>query len=122
MSSSLQVGIANRNINPPIGTALFGYPQARFGNEVDDDLQATALVLSSGDVTACIIALDLCLIDEEELDLIRSAVSEATSIAPLNITVCASHTHSGPTTVTAFGWGEKNQPYLDQARQATVEA
>lgn len=112
-NSSLQVGIARRDISPPLGTALFGYPQERVGNVIADALNATALVLQSEKCRAAIISLDVAQIDESDVAAIRRDVSDATGIEARNITICATHTHSGPTTIGVWGWGEKNGAYLD---------
>ncbi|MEO6909207.1 MAG: hypothetical protein ABI210_15080 [Abditibacteriaceae bacterium] len=110
--SNVQVGIARRDITPPLGTELFGYPAARHGHVINDALNATALVLKSEDCVACIVSLDLAIIDEEEVAAIRAEVEKATGIASENITLCATHTHSGPVTIHCWGWGEKNPEYL----------
>jgi hypothetical protein len=119
---NLKIGIARRDITPPLGTELFGYPTQRFGNEVHDALAATALVLQSGECKACIVSLDLCVIEESDVALIRRDAEVATSIPAQNITLCATHTHSGPTTITCWGWGEKNEEYLSSVRPRIVEA
>jgi hypothetical protein len=120
--STLRVGIARRDITPSPGTELFGYPTVRFGHEVADGLNATALVLESGACLACIVSLDLCLIDEDDVAAVRREAEAATGIAPQNLTLCATHTHSGPTTVSCAGWGVKNEAYWAAARPRIVEA
>lgn len=122
MSTQLQAGIARRDITPTPGTPLFGYPQDRRGHEVADALNATALVLQYGDTTAAIVSLDWCLIDESEVAVLRKEINAATGIEPLNITFSATHTHSGPTTIRAWGWGEPDAAYLELARPLIVEA
>lgn len=118
----LSIGIARRVITPALGTLLFGYPTTRHGNVVADDLNATALVLRSGETTAAIVSLDLAIIDEPEIEAMRAMVSAQTGIASRNITIHSSHTHSGPVTVRTWGWGEKNQEYLDSIRPRIAEA
>lgn len=122
MSHSLQAGIARRDITPPAGTELFGYPEARFGEEVADRLGATALVLQRENTRAVLISLDVAVIDEAEAALIRAAIAEKTGIEPHNVTVSATHTHSAPITFEAWGWGQRNQQYLEATRPLIVEA
>lgn len=121
MEFSLSAGIARQTITPPPGTALFGYATERLGNHVADDLNATALVLQSGSTIAVFVSLDICVIDEEETAKIREDASAKTAIAPQNITIHATHTHSGPATVNARGWGERNTAYLDSIRPHIVQ-
>src|SRR5688572_15848910 len=97
--STLNVGIARRDITPPLGTRLFGYPSERIGNEVADGLNVTALALRGEGSDAVLVSLDWAVIDEEEVDAIRRDVGQATNcVASQNITFSASHTHSGPET------------------------
>jgi hypothetical protein len=120
-TSQLRAGIARQVITPPPGTLLFGYPRERRGDVVADDLNATALVLHS-DSSAALVSLDLCVIDEEETAKIREAASAQTGIPVQNISIHATHTHSGPATIRTWGWGEKNQEYLDLVRPKIVRA
>ena len=118
----LHIGIARQIITPPPGTLLFGYPRERRGNVVEDDLNATALVLQSDSAIAALVSLDWCVIDQEETAKIREAAATQTGIPPENITIHATHTHSGPATITTWGWGEKNCEYLDLVRPKIVQA
>jgi neutral ceramidase len=120
--STLFAAIARRDITPPLGTPLFGYSNERRADEVADPLNATALVLRSGDITAVIVSLDWGQIDEAETAVLRALIHERTGIAPLNITFCATHTHSAPETVNCWGWAQKNFPYLEMARVQIIDA
>ena len=118
----LRAGIARQIITPPPGTLLFGYPRERRGDVVADGLNATALVLQNDSTIAALVSLDLCVIDEEETAKIREVASAQTGIAPQNITIHATHTHSGPATINTWGWGTKNNDYLDSIRPKIVQA
>jgi len=119
--NTLCAAIARCDITPPLGTLLFGYPSERRGNVVADGLNATALVLQSGEETAVVIALDWAVLDEEETAAIGAAISDATGISARHVTLCCSHTHSGPPTVTAWGWSKKDVPYLEEMRARIAE-
>jgi len=119
----LEAGIFRANITPPLGTRLFGYPDPeRLGLKIADPLAATVLALRSDGLVAAIVSLDWCLIDEDETAEIRLGVERATGIQQRNITVCATHTHSAPETVNAWGWGRKNVEYLRRTRVKVVRA
>ena len=122
MSTPLHAGIARRDITPLAGTPLFGYPTKRLGNNVADALNVTALVLQYNVTTAAILSLDWCLIDEAEVALLRSEIHAATGIEPHHITICATHTHSAPIAVRAWGWGEADADYLALVRPRIVAA
>jgi hypothetical protein len=119
---ALRAGIARRDITPEIGSTLFGYSGQRRAETVDDGLNATALFLKSDDCNSCIVSLDWCLIDEIEIAHLRELISQATKLAPENITFHATHTHSGPVTVDCWGWGRRDEQYLKLARPRIVEA
>jgi len=122
-NQTLRAGIASDDITPPLGTRLFGYPDpVRLGQVVADRLRATVLLLDGAAHSAALVALDWCLVDEEETALIRTAVAAATGIDPADVTVCASHTHSAPETLACWGWSTRNQAYLDQARLSIASA
>ncbi len=121
-TKKLKVGIAKSDITPPPGTELFGYPQQRFGHEVDDKLAATALLFQSDDCTACVVSLDLCIVEECDIEAIQNDVEAATGIPARNITLCCTHTHSGPVTIACWGWGGKNVEYMTNLRPLVVEA
>jgi hypothetical protein len=80
------------------------------------------LVLQNDSTIAALVSLDWCVIDEEETAKIREAAAAQTGIPPENITIHATHTHSGPATITTWGWGEKNNVYLNLVRPKIVQA
>jgi hypothetical protein len=122
-NAPLRVGIARRDITPPLGTRLFGYPSERIGNQIADGLNVTALSLQGDNCNAVLVSLDWAVIDEDEVVALRREVVAATDdVSPENITLCASHTHSGPETTLAWGWAKKNTEYLDAVRPRIVEA
>ncbi len=118
----LSAAIARRDITPPPGTPLFGYPQQRSGDNIADPLNATALVLRSGDCIAALISLDLGALDEIDVTILRENIWQATGIPAHNITFCPTHTHSGPPTLNVWGWNEKDQAYLQSLVAPVVQA
>ena len=73
---TLNAGAAVREINPPRGAALFGYPRAeRMSTGVHDPLLASALFLEHGSRSALLIALDLLFLDPPTARSIRRAVA-----------------------------------------------
>jgi hypothetical protein len=118
----LRAGVARHDITPEVGTSLFGYPSQRRAENVDDNLNVTALFLQSDDCNACIVSLDWCLIDEIEVANLREAIATNTNLAPENITFHATHTHSGPVTIDCWGWGRRDEKYLEFARERIVAA
>lgn len=99
----LMFGYSDIVTTPPDSIGLFGYADridhGFSNNGVHDDLYASALCLKDGDVRLLIVTVDLCLMDEETVDMIRERVSEKTEIPVSNIMLSLSHTHSGPLTI-----------------------
>lgn len=93
----MKAGIAKHKITPQIGVDLTGYV-GRTGpsNTVHDDLYAAALVLDDGATRVGIVALDIIGTDMAQDSALREAISKATGIAPQNLLIGSSHTHSGP--------------------------
>jgi hypothetical protein len=52
-------------------------------------------------------------VEEDLVQVIRAGVSDKTGIAPQNITVATTHSHSVPNTLNFWGWGEREQAYID---------
>ena len=113
MKSSFKVGVGREVITPPLGTALYGYPNVRYATSVHDDLNVTAFAFSSGDECAIMITADICTFGREEAVALKGLVSEATGVATDRITLSAIHTHSGPCTRSSVGWGERNDAYIN---------
>ncbi len=119
---TLRAGVARRSITPELGTPLFGYGNQRLAETVDDGLAVTALYLESDNCNVCIISLDWCYIDEITVAELRNLISQAIKIAPENVTLHATHTHSGPITMDCWGLGWRDDKYMEFALPLIVEA
>src|SRR5512136_473935 len=107
-STGLRAGAARRIITPPPGIFLIGYGDRSKGNTgVHDDLTATALVLEDGTQRIAIVALDMLAINEFVVDRVRQ------QMAPTEVLLCCSHTHSGPIAYAGKGSPRKNRIYID---------
>ncbi len=116
-SPVLSAGVARRIISPPRGIFLIGYGDRSKGNiGVHDDLTATALVLDNGGVRVAIVALDILTINEFIVDRIRAR------LAPTEVILCCSHTHSGPIAYAGEKSPRKNLDYINALVEKIVEA
>ena len=103
-----RAGVGRRTITPPKGVYLIGYGDRVRGNQgVHDELFATALVFDDGVVQVAIVALDLLTINEFVVDRVRAAV------APIEVVLCCSHTHSGPIASADERSSRRNRTYID---------
>ena len=115
--STLSAGVARRIISPPHGIFLIGYGDRSKGNTgVHDDLTATALVLESGGERVAVVALDVLTINEFIVDRVRAR------LAPIEVILCCSHTHSGPIAYADEKSSRKNRDYIDSLVENIVSA
>jgi neutral ceramidase len=116
-SPSLSAGVARRIINPPKGIFQIGYGDRTKGNlGVHDDLTATALVLDDGMTCVAIVALDMLTINEFVVDRVRAR------LAPTEVLLCCSHTHSGPIAYADGKSPRRNREYIVSLVENIVEA
>ena len=94
--NDLKICYAEENINPKLGIAIEGYYVPRFAKGILSDLKAIALAVKSGDETVIILSLDICEIDLNALNKIKSAIAVKTGIKADNLFISATHTHTGP--------------------------
>jgi neutral ceramidase len=104
----LRAGVARRVISPPPGIFLIGYGDRTKGNTgVHDDLTATALFLTGGNVCLALVALDMLAINEFVVDQVRLR------LAHVEVLLCCSHTHSGPIAYAGDGSPRRNRAFID---------
>ena len=93
--NNFQAGYARVNINPPLGSALYGYYVERLASGFIDDLEAFALALVKNEKKFIIISVDNCNICDI-VDRCREAIEQATGIPKDNVFISSTHTHTGP--------------------------
>jgi hypothetical protein len=95
-SPPLEVGLATRDITPPVGYRMAGYFYERRSTATHDPLHAKAIVFRQGDARFAWVTCDLCQTSPEVVDQAREAASQKTGIPPDHIVVTSTHTHTGP--------------------------
>ncbi|NLC67474.1 MAG: hypothetical protein GX754_01530, partial [Clostridiaceae bacterium] len=78
---------------------------------INDELTATVIALEYENLQALLISATVCLINTFLADKIREMISKETAVPVSNIIISATHTHSGPNTGGAFGWGDIDEKY-----------
>jgi hypothetical protein len=115
--ATMMAGVARSKITPPKGIYLIGYgDRAKDNTGVHDELTATALVLDDRMTRIAIVALDILTINEFIVDRIRNR------LAPIEVVLCCSHTHSGPVAYADEKSPRKNREYIDSLVERIVEA
>lgn len=121
--AALKVGFGRTDVTPELGVRLGGYGvKVRPAEEIIDHLHATAMVVRQGDLAAAVINLDWICIEEDITARVRAAASGLTGIPELNISVSTTHSHSVPNTLNFWGWGDRENEYIDSVIPTIAEA
>ncbi|MFN0053236.1 MAG: hypothetical protein ACKV0T_13720 [Planctomycetales bacterium] len=93
----LRAGVARGVITPPVGIRMLGYTiQDECSRSVQEDLTATALVLTDDETTLAIVACDILHIQDPHCLRIREHIAALTPIPAAHVLLNFSHTHLGP--------------------------
>ncbi|MBZ4190876.1 neutral/alkaline non-lysosomal ceramidase N-terminal domain-containing protein [Niabella beijingensis] len=97
----IKAGAFAIDITPQQSVQLAGYPFVeRKSSGVHDQLLASALYIETGGTALLFISCDLIYIGKETAARIRNILQEQYGIPQSHIMLTATHTHSGPATVT----------------------
>ncbi|WP_127581513.1 neutral/alkaline non-lysosomal ceramidase N-terminal domain-containing protein [Paenibacillus koleovorans] len=108
----MKFGMARDLITPDIAMTMSGYGSF-YGNTyqgVHDDLYVKALWMNDGKQSVLLITLDLLFHDTELTRSIQQYAQERYSIAPDNVILSYTHTHSGPA-VRGYDLGQHSDYY-----------
>jgi neutral ceramidase len=104
---TLQAGAAQLDITPGLGAHLIGYFTDRRANDIHDPLNAKAIALSSGDTTIGFVICDLIVVPGNVVDAAKDIIRERIGVAPENVLIAGTHTHTGPAISGALGTPEE---------------
>lgn len=119
------LGTAAVDITPPVGTLMAGSLRPRASVGVDDPLLCKAMVLDNGQTRIALVTLDLIAWTRHRSDASRAAIAAQTGLAPENVLINCSHTHSGPYTDESIFLdpeGTLDAGYLERVATAISEA
>ncbi|MGI8904987.1 MAG: neutral/alkaline non-lysosomal ceramidase N-terminal domain-containing protein [Candidatus Sumerlaeaceae bacterium] len=128
---ALRAGTAKSIITPELGTPMGGNARLdNYARGVLQDLYARALFLNDGITRICIVSLDLLGMWQADADRLRAAVAAELGIPVGNVTMCSTHTHSGPDTFQSLCWnddklerdGELLKPFWEMLPGRILEA
>lgn len=109
----LFAGINRRLITPKPGARLHGYSDDIYSESVNDDLRVTAILFKYDKKQIMLIVAEVCTIDTDLSDRIRTRISKELNIDINAIILCATHTHTGPCTSGSPGWGSRDDEYCN---------
>jgi hypothetical protein len=90
-------GFAREAITPPVGVYMMGYAdRIAPATGVRDELYASAVAISDGGPPVVILALDLLVLDRDEVAELKGRIQGLAEVAPERVLINTSHTHAGP--------------------------
>jgi neutral ceramidase len=119
----MKCGASRVVITPRVGVDLAGFA-ARQGPSVGvhDDLSARALYLAAGDERLLWLHADLIGFSRELTAEVRGRVAAEFGLAPRQVLLSATHTHSGPATVFLRWCGEMDGAYMAALPELLLQA
>ncbi len=126
----LKAGMSKRDITPPLGLPLVGYPHYTRANEgAHDPLLSSVMYISNGECETVLVTLDVLIFSKRHVAEIRRRVEKECGIPGKNIMISCTHTHSGPLTFSPWDLesivsGNTDQPweYIEDVISKTTEA
>lgn len=95
-SPALRVGVAERDITPPVGFPMAGYYHERLAEGTIDPLKAKAIVFQDGQNAAALVVCDLIGIATDLSREVRRRAAKKTGIPASHIVISATHSHTAP--------------------------
>lgn len=117
----MNAGSSREIITPALGNPLAGYFSPRPNVGMLDDLFVRVLLLECDGVVAGVVTLDLCAVDSELVDRIKSGLLEHGMAFGDHLIFNTTHTHSGPMTLVLFGASDE-AVYMQSLVNKTVMA
>ncbi|MFC1739624.1 neutral/alkaline non-lysosomal ceramidase N-terminal domain-containing protein [Planctomycetota bacterium] len=113
----MEIGFARINITPPIGTQT-GWE--RFDG-IESEVFVRAMFVSDGTTEIMLMSCDIGGFSIEQAERLCKKIEAALDIPASNITICATHTHSGPPRSPVEGNDAINS-YCKRQEAAVIEA
>ena len=99
----MRIGFAQTKVTPEPGVALCGQPFPVVSTGVESHLYARAMCLDDGLAPVLLASADVVVLTNSLAASVCLEASRRTGVLEDRIVVCATHTHSGPSTVPVLG-------------------
>lgn len=109
-ASLFEMGIAVKDVTPPVNYRMSGYFHERLSTGTDNPLQAKALVLRQGQETIALVFCDLVGISPDVSQQARKQIEKELGIPAQQVMIAATHSHTGP-----LYFGALRKQFHDQA-------
>ncbi len=120
----MELGFAKAEITPRVGVELCGFGPFlnRHSVGLRDRLWARAMAVRAGERRAVVITCDLIGVTWQTTKRVRDVLAGSCGLAPEDVMICCSHTHSGPAPGCYIGWGEADPLYLETLPHRIAQA
>jgi len=119
----VKAGFARVDITPQFKVELSGYGpflERKYMN-VHDPLYAQVAVFQSKEDLLFLFSCDLVGLDKEITEVVRNNLRQLFNSKRVFVSICCTHTHSGPSTVKLYGWGEPSPLYWEWLKGRLLE-
>lgn len=122
--ADIRVGVATVDFTPEPGLPLMGnYRDDYLARGVHDPLLAKAMVFEDREgVKVAVLAVDVCMLDRENVAMMRRVVQSGCDVPPKNVLIHATHTHSAPAPSDRFLFGLDFKPHQESAEAFLAKA
>ncbi len=109
----MRIGFASIDFTPAAGLPLMGnFRDDYAARGVHDPLLAKAMVFEDAQGgKAAVLALDICMLNRDNVALMRRVIGRECGVPPENVLVHATHTHGAPAPCDKFLFGWDFEPY-----------
>ena len=123
----LLAGFAERMLPVPAGQPLMGHTRDDYrASGTHDALLCKVILWDDGKQMHGLIALDLCMVDARFVSEMQTMIESVTDCQGDRFTICATHTHAGPASLSLYGAPVMDAPVrnaiMDTAAKAVADA
>ena len=122
--TSFRVGIATIDFTPQPGLPLLGnFRDDYLARGMHDPLRAKAMVFEDRrGKKAAVLAVDVCMLDRQNVAMMRRVIGAQCDVPPENVLVHATHTHSAPAPNPRFLFGLDFEPHRSDVEAFSAKA
>ncbi len=120
-SINFHAGAAKVDITPSLGTIIGADFLPHYARFIHDSLYAKSLVFKENNITVVIIVVDICIMDTDFMDDVKSRIQATTGIEPKNVLLASNHNHAAGDIINLLG-GAADVAYKKKLPDLIVES
>jgi neutral ceramidase len=102
-NANFQAGAAKVDITPSLGTIIGADFLPHYARFIHDPLYSKALVFKNNQTIIAIIIVDICIMDTDFMDDVKSRIQSITGIEPKNVLLASNHNHAAGDIINLLG-------------------